>query len=57
MKTQFVWIYLLKFMLGGSKLFTQLGTLFFKSTPYFLELCCFTFLISQVFFFQNLEEK
>lgn len=57
MKTQFVSIYLLKFLLAGSKLFTQLGTFFFKSTPYFLELCCFTFFISQVFFFQNLEEK
>lgn len=57
MKTQFVSIYLLKFLLAGSKLFTQFSTFFFKSTPYFLELCCFTFFISQVFFFQNLEEK
>lgn len=54
---QFVSVYLLKFLLAGSKLFTQLGTFFFKSTPYFLELRCFTFFISQVFFFQNLEEK
>lgn len=57
MKIHFVSIYLLIFLLADSELFTQLGTFFFKSTLYFLELCCFTFFISQVFFFQNLEEK
>lgn len=57
MKIHFVSIYLLIFLLADSELFTQLGTFFFKSTLYFLELCCFTFFISQVFFFQNLEQK